>query len=384
MLTVEQVSKIWGVSGRRVRALCASGAISGVQKAGRSYLLPDDVVNPKDIKVKTEPNVADKILIVVKDKSSFLARAIAHNFLVGGKEVCSNMTIEPLAKNHKIKKVTANSVSNFNFQAVIFVNCFDEAFLIENVPRMYVGKKPLKEKSVLQIVNFELIEDDQLSYHGKMFYAEEGVLKEICSLLQMKIENEITLPLVIDLNQFFVNPTLIKTFSSVQKSYEFLEEQYVAFDENDEYTHIAISNDVEFSDSNQELDYFKNILLSLKKGVHVNFVFLYKKETLSKICNHFTTKTYAENLNENSAIYFLEYDRLKKEHPDFVDYVDQGVIYYSDKSVYHDQITEFSLGYINANVEDIDFCKKLCQFLFAKGTKVLNLKELEEFYELHK
>lgn len=384
MLSVEQVSKIWNISGRRVRALCASGAIAGAQKVGRSYLIPDDAVNPKETKTKPQSSGFDKVLIVTKDKDSFVARAIAHNFLTNEKEVYCNASLKPLSKLHHIKKVTAKTFCELDFVAVVFVNCFDEAFYDENSSMVYVGKKTVKDNRFLKIIGFDLVDDGKLSYHGKMFYAEEGVLKQIYSLLELKLEGKISLPATIDLSGCESEPELVKRFASIQKAYEFLREQYYSFDETDEFTHIAISNEVEYSDSNQELDYFKSILLSLKKGVHANFIYLYDKRNLSKICNHFTTRMYAENLNEDSGIYFISYDKLKKDKPEICKYIDQGVIYYANKSVYHDEITEYTLGYINASLDDIERGRKVTEFLLSNSEKVSNLKELEAFYELHK
>ena len=384
MLSVEQVAKIWNISGRRVRALCASGAIEGAQKVGRSYLIPDDAVNPKDIKTKTLAKGGDKVLIVTKDKESFVAKAIAHNFLVNEKEVYCNTNLKPLSKLHHIKRVTAKTFCEFEFVSIIFVNCFDEDFYDESSSVVYVGKKAIKDDRFLKIVGFDLVEEGALSYHGKMFYAEEGVLKQIYSLLELKLDGKISLPATIDLSGCKREPTLIKRFPSIQKAYEFLREQYYSFDETDEFTHLAISNEVEYSDSNQELDYFKSILLSLKKDVHANFVYLYDKRNLSQICNHFTTRTYAENLNSNSGIYFMSYDWLKKNKPDIAAYIDDGVIYYANKSVYHDEISEYTLGYINASSEDIEKGRQMTKFLLENSEKVSNLKELEAFYELHK
>ncbi len=384
MLSVEQVAKIWSVSGRRVRALCANGEIPGAQKVGRSYLIPDDAVNPKEIKAKQVGSGLDKVLIVTKDKESFVARAVAHNFLTNEKEVYCNVAIKPLSKIHHIKKVTAKAFCDLNFVSIIFVNCFDEDFYDETASVVYVGKKVLKDNRFLKIVGFDLVDEQTLSYHGKIFYAEEGILKEIYSLLELKLEGRVCLPATIDLGGCETSPQLIKRFASIQKAYEFLREQYYSFDETDEFTHIAIGNEVEFSDSNQELDYFKSILLSLKKGVHANFIYVYDKSKLAQICNHFTTRMYAENLNENSGIYFISFDQLKKDKPEFCDYIDEGVIYYANKSVYHDEITEYTLGYINAGTEDLERCKQVNDYLRANSIKVANLKELEVFYELHK
>lgn len=47
-LSVNEVSEKWGISNRRVRALCIEGRIEGAVKIGRSWSIPEDVVKPVD------------------------------------------------------------------------------------------------------------------------------------------------------------------------------------------------------------------------------------------------------------------------------------------------------------------------------------------------
>lgn len=47
-ISVQQAAEQWGISERRVRALCEQGKIPGVVREGRSYLLPFDAVKPAD------------------------------------------------------------------------------------------------------------------------------------------------------------------------------------------------------------------------------------------------------------------------------------------------------------------------------------------------
>lgn len=47
-LKVSEVAEKWGLSSRRVRALCARGRIAGVIRKGNLYLIPDDAAQPVD------------------------------------------------------------------------------------------------------------------------------------------------------------------------------------------------------------------------------------------------------------------------------------------------------------------------------------------------
>jgi hypothetical protein len=47
-LTTKQAAKLWGISPRRVALLCSQGRITGVMKAGKTWLLPPDAQKPAD------------------------------------------------------------------------------------------------------------------------------------------------------------------------------------------------------------------------------------------------------------------------------------------------------------------------------------------------
>ena len=82
MLTVDQISKKWGVSGRRVRELCSLGRIEGAVKIGRSYLIPDDAERPQVKKVSNNQVVSENSVLIICKNNNDVARAIAHNFII--------------------------------------------------------------------------------------------------------------------------------------------------------------------------------------------------------------------------------------------------------------------------------------------------------------
>jgi len=383
MLTVEQVSKKWGISSRRVRELCSLGRIEGVVKIGRSYLIPDDAERPHVKKNGTNQVLGENSILIICKNDNAVAKAIAHNFIINEYDVYCNKNLLPLVKNHKIKHFSLKNISNSNFKLVIFVDEYYklEAFKKNNVA--YIGRKRQKDCGVLQII-YEEIDFSNLTYHGKMFFSESGVVKEIYNLLQMKIENKINLPLFIEISDINEKQNLIKNFSSIQDNYNFFIEQYKTFDENDKYYTVAIFNEVEFSDSNQELDYLKHALDALDRGVQANIIYIYDENTLPIVYNHFSTRLYINHANESSGIYMISKKEVEKLNPAYLNYIDQGIICYSNKSVYHDNITEFSLGYVNAHAQDLEYCEKMCQNIISNSVKIKSLEELEVFYELHR
>jgi len=47
-MAVQEASKRWNISDRRIRTLCSQGRIEGVVKEGRSYKIPYDALKPID------------------------------------------------------------------------------------------------------------------------------------------------------------------------------------------------------------------------------------------------------------------------------------------------------------------------------------------------
>ena len=53
ILTVKEVSLIWGISVRRINVLCNQGRILGAKKIAGVWLLPKDAKKPMDARVKS-------------------------------------------------------------------------------------------------------------------------------------------------------------------------------------------------------------------------------------------------------------------------------------------------------------------------------------------
>ena len=51
--TVTEVAKEWGISTRRVRAMCNAGQIEGASKLCREWAIPSDVKKPADGRITT-------------------------------------------------------------------------------------------------------------------------------------------------------------------------------------------------------------------------------------------------------------------------------------------------------------------------------------------
>ena len=47
-MTIKEAAAAWGITERRVNALCKAGRISGAYKEGRQWFIPDSTQKPMD------------------------------------------------------------------------------------------------------------------------------------------------------------------------------------------------------------------------------------------------------------------------------------------------------------------------------------------------
>jgi hypothetical protein len=60
-ISPQQAADKWGVSARRVQALCINGQIDGVQRMGRVWLIPKDAPKPTDGRAKNGRNPTKRV-----------------------------------------------------------------------------------------------------------------------------------------------------------------------------------------------------------------------------------------------------------------------------------------------------------------------------------
>lgn len=52
-LKIQEVAKKWGISERRINALCLEGRLEGTVKFGNTWAIPDDLEKTEDARVKS-------------------------------------------------------------------------------------------------------------------------------------------------------------------------------------------------------------------------------------------------------------------------------------------------------------------------------------------
>lgn len=53
-MTVQEASKKWGLTKRRIQVLCVQNRISGAEKIGNMWVIPCEAEKPQDLRIKKE------------------------------------------------------------------------------------------------------------------------------------------------------------------------------------------------------------------------------------------------------------------------------------------------------------------------------------------
>ena len=59
-MTIQEVSKKWNLSIRRLQTICAEGRIDGARKFGSCWAIPAGAKKPDDLRVKSGKYIKDK------------------------------------------------------------------------------------------------------------------------------------------------------------------------------------------------------------------------------------------------------------------------------------------------------------------------------------
>ena len=59
-ISASEAASKWGLSSRRVGLLCNEGRIEGAQKAGATWIIPEDAQKPSDARVKSGKYIKSK------------------------------------------------------------------------------------------------------------------------------------------------------------------------------------------------------------------------------------------------------------------------------------------------------------------------------------
>lgn len=60
-ISASEAATKWNISARRVSILCAEGRITGAQKAGSYWIIPEDACKPADARIKSGKYIKNKV-----------------------------------------------------------------------------------------------------------------------------------------------------------------------------------------------------------------------------------------------------------------------------------------------------------------------------------
>jgi DNA modification methylase len=137
-MTVAEASKEWGITERRVLALCSAGRVEGAEKFGWSWAIPSRAKKPSDARRKDEQKL-DEILSKVDNKiriervwampnsRTFEIKPIKELII---SEMTEGLWIDPFANNNKFASVT-NDLNpafdtDYHLDALDFLKMFDD------------------------------------------------------------------------------------------------------------------------------------------------------------------------------------------------------------------------------------------------------------------
>lgn len=65
-MTATEAGKKWGISSRRVGVLCNERRIPDAQKAGNTWIIPEDAKKPADARIKSGKYMKNKTISVAQ------------------------------------------------------------------------------------------------------------------------------------------------------------------------------------------------------------------------------------------------------------------------------------------------------------------------------
>lgn len=135
-ITIQEASKIWGISERRITKLCNEGRIEGAKKFGWSWAIPSNAEKPNDARYKDNSNdntplIPDAPEIYRKwampNKNTFSIKPIKDLIL---SEKTGGTWIDPFANTNKIAEITndlnTDYDTDYHMDALDFLKMFDD------------------------------------------------------------------------------------------------------------------------------------------------------------------------------------------------------------------------------------------------------------------
>ena len=373
MKTIAEMAKIWDMSTRQLRYLIKTNKIEGVQLVGKTYMIPDNAKNPNSTaKEELSINEENLIFIATKYSSSLLFKSIVYNLKDDMQNFCvfTKDTVSDCENQFKLNKLN-EMIEKYSPSLVVCGEC-DTPVNYEKSKILCINQKFNNSlKDVSQIYNYSLPKEEDFTSHGLQMYFKEGICRAIYAKLIDSLNNQQELAIGYNLMNQTPSPMLRQKLPTVQASYSLLCKRLDEATPDDNITNVSIWNEVEYSDSNNEINYYSHILSAIERGVSIDFVYINEAHTIEHMKNNFAIKAISNHLSEKARFFMLEKSKLNDK---VLQEISEGFIVYSNKSIYCDEISPYSLGRISARKEDIEKYSALAEKL-KKMSMIISSKE---------
>lgn len=135
LISVRETAQKWGIAPRRVQLLCNEGRISGAQRVGNAWVIPEDAEKPEDARKKQveksavhiNQNIRLERIWAMPNKNTFEVKPI-HDLIVD--ELTEGTWIDPFANRNKLATITNDL--NTDFDTDYHIDALDFLKLFEN------------------------------------------------------------------------------------------------------------------------------------------------------------------------------------------------------------------------------------------------------------
>lgn len=265
-------------------------------------------------------------------------------------------------KTEKIDYIEHDNLEYFNdsINKIVFIddnNEISKELSDINVPIIIVcnEKRKVETSTTINYLLTNLIEDsNEYSDTQKEFLFKKGIY----SILNKKILDFINHDdningLCIDTTSCITkeNDWIFK-FDSIAESYNWLSGKNKQNRAN-LVKEINIYNEKKiFNDSSKEINYLVNKIMLLKEGAKLIDIFICTTEEFQKLKNNYFFKTLLNNISNTYSIFYINKNKLLDEQ-ELLKELNDGIIIYKD-CVYRDTYNdEYSLGYVDCNLDSI-------------------------------
>ncbi len=172
----------------------------------------------------------------------------------------------------------------------------------------------------------------------------------------------------------------IFNFDSINDTYAWLLKKNKMLPNNFVRKVINFYDDKVYDDSLREINYLAQKLVEIKDGKNVIDIFICSKDELKIFEKNYFFKLLIKNISPNYRFYLIDKDKILENDKNLVTKLTDGIAIYND-CIYRDTYDdEFSLGYVDCNIDTIKQYNEYFDYILNKyGTQIKVESDLNEF-----